>query len=100
EVGQPQPRTPADLMLFSQPAIDEISHQMLRDALADWPYGAAAQAMLAVHREVDHQLGRLLDGLEDDDTLLISSDHGHEPIHRAIRPNILFRQRSEERRVG
>jgi hypothetical protein len=48
--------------------------------------------MLAVHQEVDHQLGRLLDGLEDDDTLLISSDHGHEPIHRAIRPNVLFRQ--------
>jgi len=85
-------RHPADLMLFYQPAIDEISHQMLRDALADWPYGAAAQAMLAVYREVDHQLGRLLDGLEDDDTLLISSDHGHEPIHRAIRPNVLFRR--------
>ena len=85
-------RHPADLMLFYQPAIDEISHQMLRDALADWPYGAAAQAMLAVHQEVDHQLGRLLEGLEDDDTLLISSDHGHEPIHRAIRPNVLLRQ--------
>src|SRR4030095_8254603 len=51
---------PADLMLFYQPAIDEISHQMLRDALADWPYGAAAQAMLAVYRAVDPQLGRLL----------------------------------------
>lgn len=85
-------RHPADLMLFYQPAIDEISHQMLRDALADWPYGAAAQAMLAVHQEVDRQLGRLLEGLADDDTLLISSDHGHEPIHRAIRPNVLFRQ--------
>jgi hypothetical protein len=84
-------RHPADLMLFYQPAIDEISHQMLRDALVDWPYGAAAQAMLAVHQEVDYQLGRLLDGLEDDDTLLISSDHGHEPIHRAIRPNVLLR---------
>ena len=83
---------PADLMLFYQPAIDEISHQMLREALADWPYGAAAQAMLAVHQEVDRQLGRLLDDLADDDTLLISSDHGHEPIHRAIRPNILLRQ--------
>jgi hypothetical protein len=83
---------PTDLMLFYQPAIDEISHQMLREALADWPYGAAAQAMLAVHQEADRQLGRLLDGLEDDDTLLISSDHGHEPIHRAIRPNILLRQ--------
>ena len=65
---------------------------MLCDALVDWPYGAAAQAMLAVHQEVDHQLGRLLEGLEDDDTLLISSDHGHEPIHRVIRPNILLRQ--------
>jgi predicted AlkP superfamily pyrophosphatase or phosphodiesterase len=85
-------RHPADLMLFYQPAIDEISHQMLRDALADWPYGAAARAMLAVHQEVDHQLGRLLDGLEDDDTLLISSDHGHEPIHCSIRPNVLLRQ--------
>jgi predicted AlkP superfamily pyrophosphatase or phosphodiesterase len=85
-------RHPADLMLFYQPAIDEISHQMLRDALADWPYGTAAQGMLAVYQEVDRQLGRLLEGLEDDDTLLISSDHGHEPIHCSIRPNVLLRQ--------
>ena len=85
-------RHPADLMLFYQPAIDEISHQMLRDALADWPYGAAAQVVWAVHQEVDRQLGRLLEGLEADDTLLISSDHGHEPIHRSIRPNVLLRQ--------
>jgi len=85
-------RHPADLMLFYQPAIDEISHQMLREALADWPYGTAARAMLAVHQEADRQLGRLLDGLADDDTLLISSDHGHEPIDRSIRPNILLRQ--------
>jgi hypothetical protein len=85
-------RHPADLMLFYQPAIDEISHQMLRDALADWPYGAAARAMVAVHQEVDRQLGRLLEGLDDDDTLLISSDHGHEPIHGSMRPNVLLRQ--------
>jgi hypothetical protein len=85
-------RHPADLMLFYQPAIDEISHQMLRDALADWPYGAAAQAMRTVYQEVDHQLGRLLEGMEADDTLLISSDHGHEPIYSSIRPNVLLRQ--------
>jgi hypothetical protein len=85
-------RHSADLMLFYQPAIDEIAHQMLRDALADWPDGAAARAMIAVHQEVDRQLGRLLEGLEADDTLLISSDHGHEPIYRAICPNVLLRQ--------
>ena len=85
-------RHPAELMLFYQPAIDEIAHQMLRDALADWPYGAAAETMIAVHQEVDRQLGCLLDGLEADDTLLISSDHGHEPIDRSIRPNVLLRQ--------
>ncbi len=85
-------RHPADLMLFYQPAIDEIAHQMLRDALADWPYGAAAETMIAVHQEVDRQLGRLLEGLGAEDTLLISSDHGHEPIDHSIRPNVLLRQ--------
>lgn len=85
-------RHPADFMLFYQPAIDEISHQMLREALADWPHGAAAQTVCAVHHEVDRQLGRLLDALEADDTLLISSDHGHEPIYRSLRPNVLLRQ--------
>src|SRR5262249_17783356 len=52
----------------------------------------AAKTMIAVHQEVDRQLGCLLEGLEADDTLLISSDHGHEPIHRSIRPNVLLRQ--------
>lgn len=83
---------PADLTLCYQPAIDEISHQMLREALDDWPYGAAARAMVAVYQEVDRQLGRLLPLLDPEDTLLISSDHGHEPIHRSIRPNVLLRQ--------
>lgn len=85
-------RHPADLMLFYQPAIDEIAHQMMREALADWPYGAAAKTMIAVHQEVDRQLGRLLEGLRAEDTLVISSDHGHEPIYRSIRPNVLLRQ--------
>ncbi len=83
---------PADLMLCYQPAIDEIAHQLMRDALADWPAGAAAQAMIAIHRAVDHELGRLLDRLSPDDTLFISSDHGHEPIQRCIRPNVVLRQ--------
>jgi hypothetical protein len=85
-------RQSADLMVCYQPAIDEIAHQLMRDALAAWPDGAAAQAMIAIHREVDRQLGRLLDGLTADDTVLISSDHGHEPIYRCIRPNVVLRQ--------
>jgi hypothetical protein len=85
-------RHPADLMVFYQPAIDEIAHQMLRDALADWPDGGAAETLIAVHQEVDRQLGRLLEGIEAEDTLVISSDHGHEPIHRSLRPNVLLRQ--------
>lgn len=85
-------RHPADLMLCYQPAIDEIAHQLMRDALAEWPHGAAAQAMLAVHQEADRQLGRLLESLEADDTVLISSDHGHEPIQRCIRPNVVLRK--------
>jgi hypothetical protein len=47
---------------------------------------------VAVHREVDQQLGRLLDHLAPEDTLMISSDHGQAPITAAVRPNILLRQ--------
>ena len=48
--------------------------------------------MVAVHQEVDRQLGRLLDHLGHEDTLIISSDHGQTPITAAVRPNILLRQ--------
>jgi hypothetical protein len=82
----------ADLMLFYQPAVDEIVHQLLREALADWPHGAAARAVIAVHQEVDRQLGRLLEALGADDTLVISSDHGQEPMSRSLRPNVMLRQ--------
>lgn len=83
---------PADLVVLYQPALDEVSHQLLRDALADWPQGKAAQAVIRVHQEVDRQLGRLLKHLGDADTLIISSDHGQMPISAALRPNVLLRQ--------
>jgi hypothetical protein len=83
---------PADLVMLYQPAIDEIIHQLFRDALADWPRGEAARAVVAVHQEVDRQLGRVLDLLNDEDTLVISSDHGQMPIMTSLRPNVLLRQ--------
>ena len=83
---------PADLVVLYQPALDEIAHQLFRDALADWPQGEAARAVVAVHQEVDRQLGRLLDLLDDEDTLVISSDHGQTPIVASLRPNVLLRQ--------
>jgi hypothetical protein len=83
---------PADLVLLYQPALDEIAHQLLHQALSDWPQGEAARVVVAVHQEVDRQLGRLLDHLGHEDTLIISSDHGQTPITAAVRPNILLRQ--------
>jgi hypothetical protein len=83
---------PADLVVLYQPALDEIAHQVFRDALVDWPHGAAAQAFMRVHQEVDRQLGRVLDHLGSEDTLIISSDHGHMPISASLRPNVLLRQ--------
>lgn len=85
-------RHPTDFMVCYQPAIDEMLHQTLREALADWPHGSAARALIAVHQAVDHQLGRLLEGVTAEDTLYISSDHGHEPIQWSLRPNVLLRQ--------
>ncbi len=83
---------PADLVMLYQPALDEIAHQLFRDALADWPQGEAARTVVVVHQEVDRQLGRLLDLLADEDTLIISSDHGQMPIVASLRPNVLLRQ--------
>jgi hypothetical protein len=83
---------PADLVILYQPALDEIAHQLFRDALADWPRGEAARAVVAVHQEVDRQLGRVLDLLDEEDTLVISSDHGQTPIMASLRPNVLLRQ--------
>jgi hypothetical protein len=83
---------PADLVMLYQPALDEIAHQLFRDALADWPQGEAARVVVAVHQEVDRQLGRVLDLLDEEDTLIISSDHGQTPIGASLRPNVLLRQ--------
>jgi hypothetical protein len=83
---------PADLTVLYQPCIDEMAHQVMHAALDDWPYGEAARALVAVHEAVDHQLGRVLDLLTPDDTLVLSSDHGHEPIRRCLRPNVLLHQ--------
>ena len=82
---------PADLVMLYQPALDEIAHQLFRDALADWPQGGSP-TVVAVHQEVDRQLGRFLALLDDEDTLVISSDHGQTPIVASLRPNILLRQ--------
>ena len=83
---------PGDLVVLYQPALDEIAHQLLHHALTDWPQGNAAQVVVAVHQEVDRQLGRLLEHLGHEDTLIISSDHGQTPITASVRPNILLRQ--------
>lgn len=82
----------ADFTLLYQPAIDEISHQVMQTALDDWPYGEAAQALIAVYQAVDTQLGGLLDRLDEETTVLLSSDHGQEPIRHCLRPNVLLQQ--------
>ena len=63
-------------------------------SVTHWPIGPkeAARTVVAVHQEVDRQLGRFLALLDDEDTLVISSDHGQTPIVASLRPNILLRQ--------
>ncbi|MFH2006401.1 MAG: alkaline phosphatase family protein [bacterium] len=56
------------------------------------PGNPHAGALLAYYRLVDAELGRVLDELEDDDALLVLSDHGARPMLGGVRINEWLRR--------
>lgn len=88
-----------DLLLGYVPVIDEAGHQLwLEDPRQ--PYftpelqRAATAARTRVWQAVDRELAGLLAGLDlRNTTVAVVSDHGMAPVHTALDPNVLLRER-------
>ena len=92
-------RTDWDLLMGYIPVIDEAGHQLLLADPRQPGYTPErrdefARARLRVWQAVDRQLARLLDTLDLRHTaLIVVSDHGMSPVHTALNPNVLLRER-------
>ncbi|HKV07519.1 MAG TPA: alkaline phosphatase family protein [Thermoanaerobaculia bacterium] len=92
-------RSDWDLIMGYVPVIDEAGHQLLLADPRQPGYTPErveqfAHARLRVWQAVDRQLARLLDILDlRNTTLIVVSDHGMEPVHTSVNPNVLLRER-------
>jgi predicted AlkP superfamily pyrophosphatase or phosphodiesterase len=92
-------RTDWDLLMGYVPVIDEAGHQLFlldpRQArFTPERRDEFSLARLRVWQAVDRQLARLLDTLDlSNTTLIVVSDHGMMPVHTAVNPNVLLRER-------
>ena len=77
-------------MVFVSP--DRIQHCLLEYVHPGHPGHAAASAQVAervrdVYRLLDRELATLLERTDDDDLVLLMSDHGHQPVTRTVSMN-------------
>jgi len=87
-------------------ATDRLQHTFLRFREADHPANAGADVVKHQHvirdlyRRSDDLVGRTLEQLGDDDTLIVMSDHGFKPFRRAVNLNAWFREQGYLRLEG
>ena len=88
-----------DLLLAYIPVIDEAGHQLLltdprQPNFSPERRDELAAARLHVWQAVDRELARLLAALDlSTTTVAVVSDHGMLPMHTALDPNVLLRER-------
>jgi predicted AlkP superfamily pyrophosphatase or phosphodiesterase len=88
-----------DLLLGYVPVIDEAGHQLLLTDARQPNFSPQrreelAAARLRVWQAVDRELARLLAALDlSTTTVAVVSDHGMLPMHTALDPNVLLRER-------
>jgi predicted AlkP superfamily phosphohydrolase/phosphomutase len=81
----------AACMVFVSP--DRIQHCLLEYVHPGHPDHAAAsqtpvaQRVVDVYRLLDRELGTLVERTDQDDLVLLMSDHGHQPVTRALNMN-------------
>jgi len=86
----------AACMVFVSP--DRIQHCLLEYVHPGHPdFPAASQTPTAdrvrdVYRLLDRELGTLVERTDDDDLVLLMSDHGHQPVTRALNMNRVLEQ--------
>jgi predicted AlkP superfamily phosphohydrolase/phosphomutase len=81
----------AACMVFVSP--DRIQHCLLEYVHAGHPAHAeavrspVAERVRDVYRLLDRELGTLLERVDEDDLVMLMSDHGHQPVTRALNMN-------------
>jgi predicted AlkP superfamily phosphohydrolase/phosphomutase len=87
---------PWDFMLVHFLATDIVQHALWRFSDSSHPDLDAAQAqrfgdgIWSIYALVDEIIGRMLDLLSDDVTVVVMSDHGFGPLHGVVNLNNLF----------
>ncbi len=82
-----------DLQVFLLPNTDSLSHWMWKyhdDSHPDHPAEKAADygdAIHEVYRRADELVGDVLEEMDDEDYLIVMSDHGFGGVHKAIYVN-------------
>jgi predicted AlkP superfamily phosphohydrolase/phosphomutase len=83
-------------MVFVSP--DRIQHCLLEyvhpghPAHAEAAASPVAERVRDVYRLLDRELGTLLERVDGDDLVMLMSDHGHQPVTRALNMNRLLEQ--------
>lgn len=79
------------LLFFYFSSIDQNSHMLWHYMDKDHPFHEAeeklAGGLRTVYGEIDEAMGRVLEGLDDNTTLIVMSDHGFAPFYWGVNLN-------------
>ncbi len=87
---------PHDFLMFHFQATDLLQHALWRFVDPSHPrYDAGRAAHIApafkrVYVHIDDYIGRMLDSLDDDATVIVMSDHGFGPLHYTVNLNLFL----------
>jgi predicted AlkP superfamily phosphohydrolase/phosphomutase len=78
-------------MFFYFSSVDQGSHMLWRYADPDHPGYVEDDQLLSgirvLYREMDNALGRVMESIDDETTLIVMSDHGFCPFYRGVNLN-------------
>ncbi len=85
------------LLFFYFSSVDQGSHMLYHYADAEHPLHEPdellAQGITRLYEEMDEALGRVLDAVDDDTTLMVMSDHGFAPFYWGVNLNTYLLER-------
>ncbi|MEA3374686.1 MAG: alkaline phosphatase family protein [Chloroflexota bacterium] len=90
---------PHDFLMFHFQATDVLQHALWRFIDPAHPRydadqaGQMAPGFKRVYARIDHTIGRMLDRLDDDATVIAMSDHGFGPLHYTVNVNLFLLDR-------
>ena len=82
------------------PVIDEFNHAYADILQMEWPAGRSARLFLSCAALVDRLLSRVMEGMDPDTLLVVSSDHGSVPFRGMLHLNEIFARDGLVKRAG